>query len=134
VSEIALPVVIHAGHPTTGHTEGADVAPLGVVADRWPEVRLIVAHCGHPAGAAVLDLVAAHPQVYADLTPVVHELVEVDRARLAELAGKILFGSDAPNTGVTAGQALAHLDGLDPVARAEITGGTARRLQAAIRT
>jgi hypothetical protein len=83
VSDIALPVVIHAGHPSTGHTLGADVTPLGTVAGRWPEVRLIVAHCGHPAGAAVLDLLAAHPQLHADLTPVVHELVDVDRSAWA---------------------------------------------------
>jgi predicted TIM-barrel fold metal-dependent hydrolase len=135
VSDIALPVVIHAGHPSTGHTLGADVTPLGTVAGRWPEVRLIVAHCGHPAGAAVLDLLAAHPQLHADLTPVVHELVDVDPIRLGQLSARVLFGSDAPNTGITAAAALAHLGrlGLDDEAVERITGGTARRLQQAIR-
>jgi predicted TIM-barrel fold metal-dependent hydrolase len=47
----------------------------------------------------------------------------------------VLFGSDAPNTGFTAAEALAHLRrlGLDDETVAQITGGTARRLQEAIR-
>jgi predicted TIM-barrel fold metal-dependent hydrolase len=136
VSDIALPVVIHAGHPTSGHTDAADIAPLGVVAGRWPEVRLIVAHFGHPAGGAVLDLLEAHDQVHADLTPVVFDPVEVDLGRVAALSGRVLFGSDAPNTGFTAAQALAHLDplGVGSPAWSDITGGTARRLQAEIRS
>jgi predicted TIM-barrel fold metal-dependent hydrolase len=135
VSDIALPVVIHAGHPTSGHTEATDIDPIATVAGRWPEVRLIVAHCGHPAGEAVLDLLEAHDHVHADLTPVVFDPVEVDLSRVAALSERILFGSDAPNTGFTAGRALALLDPLvvGSPAWTDVTGGTARRLQAAIR-
>jgi predicted TIM-barrel fold metal-dependent hydrolase len=136
VSEIALPVVVHAGHASTGRTTATDIGPIGVVAERWPEVRLIVAHCGYPASEETLDLVAAYPHVYADLTPVVVDLVEVGHRRLTQLSAKILFGSDAPNTALTAGDALGHLRtlGLRGAALDQVTGGTARRLQADIRT
>ncbi len=134
-AEIALPVVLHAGHAADGHTVEAELRPVAEVARRHPGVRVIIAHCGHDAAEAALRLVAEHPGVHADLTPVIHNPVAAPAARLAELAGKLLFGSDAPNTGLTAGHLLdrlAHPD-LPREARAAITGGTARRLLSEVR-
>jgi uncharacterized protein len=137
VSAVALPVVLHAGHAPDGHTEAAELAPVAEVARRHPAARIIIAHCGHAASDAALRLVAGHPQVHADLTPVLHEPVRPDPARLAALAGKLLFGSDAPNTGLTVSGLLAGLaeadGGLPAAARAAITGGTARRLLSEVR-
>jgi predicted TIM-barrel fold metal-dependent hydrolase len=136
VSEIRLPVVVHAGHAVSGHTAAAEIAPLAVVAARWPDARVIVAHCGYGAVDATLDLVAAHPHVHADLTPVVHDPVALPGDRVAALAGRLLFGSDCPNTAVTVTQSLAALDqlGLGAEALTAIHQGNARRLQAGIRT
>jgi len=52
------------------------------------------------------------------------------------LADRLLLGSDAPNTPISSAQtrAAVHALGLSPAAEAAITGGTARRLQAAIVT
>jgi predicted TIM-barrel fold metal-dependent hydrolase len=135
VSEVRLPVVVHAGHAVTGHTTAAEVAPLAVVAGRWPDAPVIVAHCGYEAVDATLDLVAAHPHVHADLTPVVRDPVALPPGRVAALAGRLLFGSDCPNTAVTVTAALAALDrlDLDTAALAAIRHGNAARLQAAIR-
>jgi len=137
VSAVALPVVLHAGHAPDGHTEAAELAPVATVARRHPAARIIIAHCGHAASDAALRLVAGHPQVHADLTPVLHEPVRPDPALLAALAGKLLFGSDAPNTGLTVSGLLAGLAGADGGIPAEawaaITGGTARRLLREIR-
>jgi predicted TIM-barrel fold metal-dependent hydrolase len=136
VSAIRLPVVVHAGHAFSGHTSAEEIIPLATVAERWPEARLIVAHCGHHAVDATLDLVAAHTNVHADLTPVVHDPVALPAARVEGLADRLLFGSDCPNTAVTVTEALDALDRLhpSPAALTAIRGGNARRLQAEIRT
>lgn len=137
VSAVALPVVLHAGHAPDGQTEAAELAPVGTVARRHPAARIIIAHCGHAASDAALRLVAEHPAVHADLTPVLHQPVRPAPAELAAVAGKVLFGSDAPNTGLTVSELLAGLAGADggltEADRAAITGGTARRLLSEIR-
>jgi predicted TIM-barrel fold metal-dependent hydrolase len=129
-AEIALPVVLHAGHAPDGHTGEAELDPVAEVARRYPGARVIIAHCGHPASEAALRLVAEHEHVYADLTPVIHHAVRPPAAQLTALAGKLLFGSDAPNTGLTVTRLLDGLDGpgLPAEAWAALTGGTARRL------
>jgi hypothetical protein len=134
-AEIALPVVLHAGHAPDGHTGEAELEPVAEVARRHPRARVIIAHCGHAASEAALRLVAGHEHVYADLTPVIHHPVRVPAAELSALAGKLLFGSDAPNTGLTVTQLLDGLDGgkLPERAWAALTGGTARRLISDVR-
>jgi uncharacterized protein len=134
-AEIALPVVLHAGHAPDGHTGEAELEPVAEVARRHPGARVIIAHCGYTASEAALRLVAGHEHVYADLTPVIHHPVRVPAAQLSALAGKLLFGSDAPNTGLTVTQLLDGLDGgqLPERAWAALTGGTARRLVGEVR-
>jgi uncharacterized protein len=129
-AQVALPVVLHAGHAPDGHTSEAELEPVAKVARRHPGARVIIAHCGHPASQAALRLVAGHEHVYADLTPVIYRPVRPAAAQLTALAGKLLFGSDAPNTGLTVTQLLDGLAGPDlpQQAWAALTGGTARRL------
>jgi predicted TIM-barrel fold metal-dependent hydrolase len=129
-AELGVPVVVHAGHDVSGRTEAAELAPVGVVASRHPDARIVIAHCGHRAVDAALDLVERHPHVYADLTPVVDEPVRVPAERLASVAPKLLFGSDAPNTAIEVGDGLTAVRDLllsDEV-KAGILGGTATRL------
>jgi hypothetical protein len=139
VSAVALPVVLHAGHAPDGYTEAAELAPVEAVARRHPEARIIIAHCGHAASDVALRLVAEHPGLHADLTPVLHQPVRPDPAALAAVAGKVLFGSDAPNTGLSVSSLLAGLAGADgdggltAADQAAITGGTAQRLIAGVR-
>ena len=134
-AEVALPVVLHAGHAADGHTDDGELQPVAEVARRHPGARVIIAHCGHTASRAALRLVAGHEHVYADLTPVIHHAVRPPAAELTALAGKILFGSDAPNTGLTVTQLLDGLavPGLPEGAWAALTGGTARRLISEVR-
>jgi predicted TIM-barrel fold metal-dependent hydrolase len=135
VSEVRLPVVVHVGHAVSGHSDATEVAAIGVVARRFPEARVVIAHCGHRAVAAALDLTAAHPNVYADLTPVVLDPVELPAGRVDELADKLLFGSDCPNTGITVTEGLAVLGrtGAAPASLLAITGGNAERLHDEVR-
>ena len=134
-AEVALPVVLHAGHAADGQTDGAELEPVAAVARRHPGARVIIAHCGYPASEAALRLVAGHENVYADLTPVLHQPVQPAAAWLTTLAGKVLFGSDAPNTGLSVTTLLDGLAGLGlpDQAWAALTGGVARRLISDVR-
>ena len=130
-----LPVVIHAGHAHTGHTQSRDANALETVAARHPAVPLIVAHAGHPATGFVIDLMERHENVHADLTPVVSEPVDLGTDEIGRFAGRLLFGSDAPNTGLTVTELLAGVSGsgLAPTDVAAITGGNAKRLATGVR-
>ncbi len=133
---IRLPVVVHVGHAVSGRTEGDELAPVARVAERHPEARIILAHCAMPATTAAIALMDAHPHVHADLTPVVRDPVVLDATDAERLADRLLLGSDAPNTPISSGATRAAIGalGLSPAAEAAIVGGTARRLQAEIRT
>jgi hypothetical protein len=75
---IELPVVVHVGHSVAGTTAAHELAPIAEVARRHPSAPIIVAHCGHEAVAETLDLVRAQPNVHADLTPVLWDLVAIE--------------------------------------------------------
>lgn len=133
VSTTGCPVVVHAGHGENGLTSAAELAPLERVAHRWPDARIVLAHCAMPATSAALDLLRRAPSLHADLTPVGPMLAPVTRDAIAGLEDRLLFGSDAPNTTVTIEQAVAHVRalGLDGDAESAVLGGTAARLLAA---
>lgn len=132
VSASGHPVVVHVGHSVGGTTEAPELATLGRVARRWPDARLIIAHCGAPAVGATLAILRETRSTYADLTPIGVALTPVDRAQIEGLEHRLLLGSDAPNTGVSIEQAIAHVRalGLDPAGESAILGGTAERLLA----
>jgi predicted TIM-barrel fold metal-dependent hydrolase len=134
-SAIRLPVVVHVGHAVSGRTEGDELAPVGRAATRHPEARIIIAHCAMPSTAAAVALMDAHPHVHGDLTPVVRDPVVLAADVAERLAGRLLLGSDAPNTPISSGRTRAAVEalGLSPAAETAILGGTARRLQAEIR-
>jgi uncharacterized protein len=133
-SEHRLPVVIHAGHGTHGYTETDELDPIEAVANRFSDAVVIIAHCGHRAAAKALDIIERHDNVYADLTPVVFEPVLLPAGRAQQLHTKLLFGTDAPNTAVTAEAALEHLQSqsLTDDAWQAITHLNAERLTAAV--
>ncbi|MDQ6840317.1 MAG: amidohydrolase family protein [Actinomycetota bacterium] len=135
-ASIALPTVVHAGHAISGHTGADELVPIATVARRWPQTRIIIAHCGHRAATTALDLVYRHRELYADLTPVVSEPVLAPPEKVATVGDKVLFGSDAPNSFLTVTESLAWVDamGLEPDVLTAVTGGNARRLQAEIRS
>jgi predicted TIM-barrel fold metal-dependent hydrolase len=135
VEAVALPVVVHAGHGIDGTTVADELGPVGEVARRHPAAPIVIAHCGHRAVLEALALVRTHPNVHADLTPVLDEHVAIAPEVAAELSTKLLFGTDTPNTPLTTTDCLAHLDslGLAPDQHAAVAGGNARRLVAGVR-
>lgn len=130
--ERRVPVVVHLGHAVDGTTTADELAPLDVAAGAHPEVTFVAAHVGHPATGATLDLLGRHDNVWADLTPVVDDLVALRAPELTQFAGRLLFGSDAPNTRHRVADLLRWIGSheLPPQALHAILGGNARRLLA----
>jgi uncharacterized protein len=131
----SVPVVVHLGHATSGHTEADEVDAIEMVATRHPDCPVVLAHAGHRAHRRALGVMARHDNVYADLTPVVHDPVPVTRDEAHAHHRRLLFGTDAPNTAVRAADVLGAIRRwrLPPEGEAAILGGNARRLVAAVR-
>lgn len=132
--EMRMPVVIHLGHAVNGLTEEHEIESIARVCTAHPDLPVVLAHFGHHSAREANRLFADHPNFHADLTPVVTARPDVDGAMLAENAGRILFGTDAPNTAISAS---AHMEwlrsfGLDDPDLAAILGGNARRLTDAV--
>lgn len=132
-TERALPVVVHVGRSAGGDSTAEELAAIERVAGRHPDAVLIVAHLGAPAVAATLRLLDRHPNIHADLTPVVAALPGIEPAELRARADRLLFGSDAPNTGFRVHELLEHWrhQDPDPAVQAQVLGGTARGLLSA---
>lgn len=130
VSADGQPVVVHAGSALHGATTPAEIEAVRRVAHRWPDARIVVAHCGMPSIEATLALLRETRSVHADLTPRIREPVALGRAQIVGLERRLLFGTDAPNAGVPIEDSLARVRtwGLDPVDEAAILGGNAERL------
>lgn len=104
LAEAGIPVVIHVGSgpvPRNGFT-GPD--KLDGVMRRHPHLTAVVAHLGSPEYAEFLDLAEAYPRLHLDTTMVFTDFFEAAAPfpgnllpRLAELADRIVLGSDFPN-------------------------------------
>jgi predicted TIM-barrel fold metal-dependent hydrolase len=103
LAEAGVPVVVHCGHgPIPGAHTGLDV--FGEVLAEHPRLRAVLAHAGMPDFGAALDLVHRHDGVHIDTTMVgtafsgrFAPLPADWPARLADVADRVVFGSDFPN-------------------------------------
>lgn len=122
-SQNGLPILSHTG--TTFVAQAVlDYARPGLfdnVARRFPDLKLILAHLGHPYEGECLATIRKHPNVYADLSALHYRPFQLWHSlRLAQDYGvthKILFGSDFPFTTVQ-----DSIDGLRELTEVEITG------------
>lgn len=129
-NERRLPIVVHLGHNVNGRTEADELPTIARISDLFPDIPLILAHCGHHSAPAATALMTQHRSLYADLTPVVFEHPNIDRDSLVELAPRLLFGSDAPNTGISVTSCLKWLEHMN-LPQKELTsilGANAQRL------
>ncbi len=104
LSDAAVPVVVHVGSgpvPRAGFT-GPD--KLEGVLRRHPRLTAVVAHLGAPEYAEFLALAERYPRVHLDTTMVFTDFFEdvapfpaVLLPKLAELADRVVLGSDFPN-------------------------------------
>lgn len=99
-----LPVILHTGTTFISQAPLDCTLPRHVddVAIRFPEVRIIMAHLGHPYEGECVVIIRKHPNVYADMSALhyrpwqlFHSLMLVNEYNVW---GKVLLGSDFPFT------------------------------------
>ncbi len=134
-----LPILIHMATTFSSRTplEYARPAHVDQVAADFPELRLVLAHLGHPWEGETIAVIRRNPNVYADLSALYYRpwqfyhsmrlLTEYHAER------KVLFGSDFPFTttadslrGVRDLNAVLARSGLPPVP-AEVIEGIIQR-------
>ncbi len=122
IEDAGIPVVIHCGSgPAPGEYTGPE--PIRLLLQRYPRLRLIVAHLGMPEYVDFMDICEASADVRLDttmaFTPFVDELMPFPSSqlnRLRDLGDRILFGSDFPNIPygyADAMRSLTQIPGID---------------------
>lgn len=129
-----MPVVIHLGHAVNGLTEADEIESISRLCAAHPDLPVVLAHFGHHSAHVAHALFARHPNFHADLTPVVTAAPEVTAEMLGENHDRILFGTDAPNTAVSATEHMEWVRsfGLRDDELAAVLGGNAKRLTDAV--
>lgn len=119
-----LPVLLHTGTTFVAQAPLECTLPrhLDPVATRFPEVRMILAHLGHPYEGECVAVIRKHPHVYSDISALHYRPWQLyNSLMLVQEYGvwnKVLFGSDYPFTTVN-----ASIDGLHGLNR--LVEGTA---------
>jgi hypothetical protein len=103
-----LPVLLHTGTTFVSQAPLDCTLPrlLDTVAIRFPEVRMILAHIGHPYEGECVVTIRKHPNLYADCSALHYRPFQLYHSlMLVQEYGvwnKLLFGSDYPFTTVAA--------------------------------
>jgi predicted TIM-barrel fold metal-dependent hydrolase len=113
---LRLPVMIHTGtsiFPGARSRAGEPIAVDDVAVD-FPDLTIILAHGGRPLWMEqAFFLVRRFPRVYMDVSSIPPKAVLRYFPRLAEIAHKVLYGSDWPAPGVrTMGDSLREFRAL----------------------
>jgi len=104
----ALPVLLHAGTTFVAQAPLAFTLPrlIEPVALKYPGVKIILAHLGHPYEAECLVTIRKHENVFADVSALHYRPFQLYHSlMLAQEYGvwpKLLFGTDYPFTTVNA--------------------------------
>ena len=113
-----LPILIHTGTSFVrlGPLEWSRPLLIDSIARRHPELRIIMAHLGHPWEGEAIAVARKHPHVYADVSALHYRPWQFYHSlMLAQEYGamhKLLFGSDYPFT-----NPAASMDGLRGINR-----------------
>ena len=88
-----LPMLVH----TWGVSSSDGTAAMRTVAERWPNVRLILGHSLHNLWGDAVALARDFPRVYLDLCAVLDERTGVLERFVGEAGSdRVLFGTDIP--------------------------------------
>lgn len=102
--ERGVPVMFHTGTSVFPRARNvfADPMPVDDVAIDFPGLKIILAHAGRPLyGETALFLVRRHPNVFVDLSGIPPRALTRYFPRVADVADKVLWGTDWPSPGVT---------------------------------
>jgi uncharacterized protein len=97
-----IPIMIHQAttFPSTGHLRYALPILLDEVAIRFPKLKIVMAHLGHPWEAECVVTVRKHPNLYTDLSALHGRPWRFYQAMITAveygIGDRILFGSDFP--------------------------------------
>ena len=124
----ALPILFHVGTSFTGGTLLDTSRPVhfDAIAVNFPEVRMVLAHLGHPWEGETIAVIRRHRHVFADLSALYYRPWQFYNSMrlLVEYRTdhKVLFGSDFPFTttgssldGVRNVNAILAQSGLPPI-------------------
>lgn len=98
-----IPVMFHTGTSIFPNARNvyADPMPVDDVAIDFPDLRIILAHCGRPLyGETAYFLARRHPNVSVDLSGIPPSALLRYVPRLSDIAAKALWGTDWPSPGV----------------------------------
>lgn len=102
VADRGLPILFHTGVQIVAATKLEYASPtlLDEVARELPSLKIVIAHLGYPRVEETLVLLAKHPNVYAEISWILHRPWEAYQALLGAhesgVTDKILFGSGFP--------------------------------------
>jgi uncharacterized protein len=111
-----VPILTHQGttFPRRAPMKWAHPEQIEQVALAFPELRMIIAHIGHPWEVETISVIRKHPHVYADISALFYRPWQMyNSLTLCKEYGvwhKLLFGTDYPVT--TIEETLAGLDRL----------------------
>jgi predicted TIM-barrel fold metal-dependent hydrolase len=100
--DLGLPILWHQGTTFVRTAELRWALPLQIdqVAIRFPRLKIVIAHMGHPWIDDALVVVRKHPNVYADVSALHPRPWQLYNALLSAVeygvADKLLFGTDWP--------------------------------------
>jgi predicted TIM-barrel fold metal-dependent hydrolase len=99
-----LPILIHQGttFPRVAPLKFALPILLEDVAFAYPDLKIVIAHLGHPWIAETMVLIRKHPNLYADISALHYRPWQFYNALVMAMEygvmGKLLFGTDYPFT------------------------------------
>jgi predicted TIM-barrel fold metal-dependent hydrolase len=102
LERLELPMLIHQGttFARAGSLLQARPILLDAIALRHPELRIVIAHMGHPWFDEAIAVIRRHPNVYADVSGLVTRRWLLYNALVAAIeyrvTDKLLFGTDWP--------------------------------------
>ncbi|WP_221564582.1 amidohydrolase family protein [Alkalihalobacillus sp. TS-13] len=101
-SELNVPILWHQGTSFVpeGYLDASRPAALDPIAREFPNLKMIIAHMGHPWVDECISVVRKNPYVYMDLSALFPRPWQFYNAMVSALeygvTDKILFGSDYP--------------------------------------
>lgn len=105
-SRLGMPVIVDQGHfRVESKMEFARPVLLDEVAREQPQLKVVISHMGYPWVEECVVLLGKHPNVYADISSLLHRPWQAYNALLSAaqfgVIDKLLFGSDFPYTSAT---------------------------------
>jgi predicted TIM-barrel fold metal-dependent hydrolase len=122
--ELDIPVLMHQGTTFCCNVslEVANPVLLQPIAIRFPRLRLVIAHLGHPWIGETIVLIRKHPNLFADISALHYRPWQFYNALVTAqeygVLDRLLFGSDYPFT--TPGATIDALRGIN-----QMVAGTA---------